>query len=71
MQVAVLWAMQNGYFDDVSVASVKDFQSKLQDYFATRKEVILSAIREKGAIDDGITADLKSDLSEFKQGYQA
>ncbi len=71
MQVAVLWAMQNGYFDDVSVASVKDFQSKLQDYFATRKDVILSAIREKGAIDDGITADLKSALSEFKQGYQA
>lgn len=71
LQVSVLWAMQNGYFDDVAVTSVKDFQSKLQDYFATRKEAILTAIREKGAIDDGITADLKSALSEFKQGYKA
>jgi F-type H+-transporting ATPase subunit alpha len=71
MQACVLWAMQNGYFDDVAVAGVKDFQTKLQDFFSTRKEAVLAKVREKGAIDDAITADLKAALSEFKQGYKA
>ncbi|MEI6713831.1 MAG: F0F1 ATP synthase subunit alpha [Verrucomicrobiota bacterium] len=71
MQVGILWTMQNGYFDDVPVASVKDFQEKLQDFFATRKAAILTKIREKGAIDDAITADLKAALTEFKQSYKA
>ena len=71
LQVAVLWAMQNGHFDDVAVTSVKDFQTKLQDFFATRKDAVLTKIREKGAIDDAITADLKAALTEFKTAYKA
>ncbi len=71
LQVSTLWAIQNGYFDDVPVASVKDFQNKLQDFFVTRKEAVLVKIREKGAVDDAITEDLKASLSEFKQGYKA
>ena len=38
-----LWAVQNGYFDDVPVDKVKDFQLKLQDYLTTRKEAVLGA----------------------------
>src|SRR6202012_2824146 len=50
-QVAVLWAMQNGYLDTVPVERVKEFQSKLQDWLQTRKEPLLRAIREKKQID--------------------
>ncbi len=35
--VATLWAMQNGYFDDVAVDKIKDCQAKLQEYLTTRK----------------------------------
>ena len=71
LQAAVLWAMQNGHFDDVPVAGLKAFQLALQDYFETRKSAVTAAIREKGAIDDAITAELKAALTEFKQGYKA
>jgi F-type H+-transporting ATPase subunit alpha len=71
LQVVVLWAMQNAYLDDVEVAHVKDFQTKLQDFIVTRKESILAKIREKGAINDELTADLKAALNEFKQSYKA
>ena len=71
LQVSTLWAIQNGHFDDVPVASVKDFQNKLQDFFATRKDAVLAKIRDKGAVDDAITEDLKTSLAEFKQGYKA
>jgi F-type H+-transporting ATPase subunit alpha len=71
LQVSTLWAIQNGHFDDVPVASVKDFQNKLQDFFVTRKDAVLAKIRDKGAVDDSITEDLKTSLAEFKQGYKA
>jgi F-type H+-transporting ATPase subunit alpha len=71
LQVSTLWAIQNGHFDDVPVASVKDFQNKLQDFFVTRKDAVLAQIRDKGALDDAITEDLKTSLAEFKQGYKA
>ena len=70
VQAAVLWTMQNGYFDDVPVDKVKDFQLKLQDFFITRKEALLTAILEKKQIDDGIANDLKAALAEFKPGYR-
>jgi len=71
LQAAVLWSIQNGYFDDVPVLGLKAFQNQLQDYFDTRKSAITAAILEKGMIDDAITADLKAALAEFKQGYKA
>ncbi|MBA3609435.1 MAG: F0F1 ATP synthase subunit alpha, partial [Chthoniobacterales bacterium] len=42
-QVAILWAMQNGYLDPVPVDRVKEFQTKLQDYLQTRKESVLAS----------------------------
>src|SRR6187549_3840154 len=50
-QVAVLWAMQNGYLDAVPVDNVKQFQIKLQDYLRTRKESVLGTILNKKAFD--------------------
>jgi len=70
LQVAVLWVIQNNHMDDVPVAKIKDFQDKLQDFFLTRKESLLTTIREKKAIDDSISADLKAATEEFKLTYK-
>jgi len=70
IMVTTLWSMQNGFMDDVAVDKIKDFQLKLQDYFSTRKDAVLAKIRDKGAIDDDITADLKAALAEFKNSYR-
>lgn len=64
-QVAVLWAMQNGYLDSVPVPKVKEFQLKLQDYLRTRKASLLDAIVTKGALDKDLEAQLASALDEF------
>src|SRR4051794_21540150 len=65
-QVAVLWAMQNGYVDAVPVDRVKEFQVKLQDYLRTRKESLMATIVTKKALDKDLEADLKAALDEFK-----
>ena len=41
---AVLWAVQNGYMDDVAVDKVRDFQNKLTDYLNNRKAELLARI---------------------------
>jgi len=65
LQVAILWTIQNGYFDSVPVEKVKAFQNRLTEYLTTRKDNILSAIRQKKAVDDAIAAELKGALSDF------
>ena len=69
-QVAVMWAMQNGYVDPVPVERVKEFQLKLQDWLQTRKEGLLRAIREKKELDKDLESQLKATLDEFKTTWR-
>jgi F-type H+-transporting ATPase subunit alpha len=69
IQAAVLWAVQNSFFDDVTVDKIKDFQAKLTDFLVTRKADLLLKIRNEKAISDAIGADLKAAVTEFKQSY--
>ncbi len=70
VEVVVLFAMQNGYFDDVDVENIKDCQAKLQEFFTTRKDAILKAIRDSGKLEDGTVSDLKQAIEDFKSGYK-
>jgi F-type H+-transporting ATPase subunit alpha len=69
-QVAVIWAMQNGYLDAVPVERVKEYQVKLQDWLQTRKEGLLTAIRQKKELDKDLESQLKAALDEFKTTWQ-
>ena len=70
VQAGALWAMQNGYFDDVPVEKVKDFQLKLQDFLSTRKTALLGKILERKQIDDEIANELRSSVEEFKPSFR-
>jgi phosphohistidine swiveling domain-containing protein len=65
LQVAVMWAMQNGFIDAVPVERVKEFQNKLQDFLETRKQSLLASIRQKKQLDVDLEANLKATLEEF------
>ncbi|MGA1236504.1 MAG: F0F1 ATP synthase subunit alpha [Limisphaerales bacterium] len=69
-QVAALWTVQNGFLDDVAVEKIKDFQTKLSDFLATRKADLLAKIANEKALNDELTAALKSAVTEFKQSYR-
>jgi F-type H+-transporting ATPase subunit alpha len=68
-QAAILWAVQNNFFDDVPVDKVKSFQQKLSEYFHTRKPELPKNILKEKAITDAIAAELKAAVTEFKQSY--
>jgi F-type H+/Na+-transporting ATPase subunit alpha len=68
-QAAILWTVQNNFLDDVPVEKIKDFQAKLMDFLNTRRADLLKKIRTEKAISDGIAADMKAALNEFKPTY--
>ncbi len=70
VQAAILWAVQNSFFDDVAVDKVKDFQTKLTDFLNTRKAAVLTKIRTEKAINDALAGELKAAVTEFKQTYR-
>ena len=69
VQVAVIWAVQNGFADDVPVERVKEFQGKLTDFLTTRKAELLAKIAKEKALSDALTAELKTATEQFKQTW--
>src|SRR5216117_221126 len=70
VQVVVLWAVQNGYLDQVPVERVKDFQTQFTKIMTTRTVNLLAKIDKEKALSDALTADLKTVADEFKQTYK-
>jgi F-type H+-transporting ATPase subunit alpha len=70
VQVAVIWAVQNSYADDVAVERVKEFQARWTDFLITRKPELLAKIATENALSDGLTAELKAAADQFKQGWK-
>jgi F-type H+-transporting ATPase subunit alpha len=70
VQVLVLWALQNNFFDKVAVDKVKDFQRKLTTYFNDRKTELLAKLAREGKVTDELAAELKTSVGEFMQTYK-
>jgi F-type H+-transporting ATPase subunit alpha len=67
VQVAVIWAVQNGFVDDVSVERVKEFQAGLTEFLTTQKAELLAQDRGGESLSDQLTADLKAATEQFRQ----
>jgi F-type H+-transporting ATPase subunit alpha len=70
VQVAVIWAVQNGYLDDVPVERVKEFQDKLTEYASTRKAELLQKIAKEKTLSPTLTAELKAATDQFKENWR-
>ncbi|MBU6447259.1 F0F1 ATP synthase subunit alpha [Patescibacteria group bacterium] len=68
-QVSVIYAVTNGYMDDVPVDKIKDFEQKFLKFLDTQGKYALQALG-KGDWDENIEETLKKAIKEFKQGYK-
>ncbi len=71
LQVAVLFAMQRGVFDPVEVKKVVHAAQSLKEFFATRKDALLTEVRQKAALDKDLETKLQAAVDEWKAGYTA
>ncbi|MCX8496172.1 MAG: F0F1 ATP synthase subunit alpha [Akkermansiaceae bacterium] len=73
MESIYLFAMQNGYFDDVAVSDVKRFQMALGEFFNTRKGELLDKIRnEKPDLkkDKVMVEAVSQGIEDFKKSWK-
>ncbi len=69
LQVAVLWAVQNGFLDDVPVPRVKEFQARLTEFLTASHADLLTMIGREKALSDAVVAGLKRAAEQFKQSW--
>jgi len=70
IQVAVIWAVQNGYVDDVPVERIKEFQDKLTEFLTTRKDDLLRRIGQEKQLSPALTNELKASADQFKGSWK-
>jgi F-type H+-transporting ATPase subunit alpha len=70
VQVGLIWAVQNGYVDDVPIERVKSFQAAWTNFLVTRKAGLLQAIAETKTLSPELAAELKADVQQFKQAWK-
>ena len=77
VQVGVIWAVQNGYVDDVPVERIKEFQAGWTDFLTTRKADLLTKIGAEKALSDaadgraeGRGRSVQADVEEIARQLQ-
>jgi len=66
-QVASIWAVTNGYMDDVPVARIREFESGFLKFLTSNHPEILQTIETEKALSDATLEALKRAIGEFKQ----
>ncbi len=65
-EVAIIFAVTNGFLDDVPVEKVQAFEAAFHTFLDTNHPAWLEALGTKLALDDELTAQLRNALTEFK-----
>jgi len=64
-----LYAVENGYLDDVALEKVGNFEAALHDYMNASCPELIETINSTGDFDDRIEADLKQAVDDFKANH--
>jgi F-type H+-transporting ATPase subunit alpha len=70
-QVLSIFVATSGLLDSVPVNEVRRFEKEMLQYVETSAPAILKTIAEKKALDDGIRAEIKKTVGEFKERFTA
>ena len=70
-QVAIIYAVTNGYLDDVEVSQIRKWERDFLSFLDASHGAVLSGIKTKKALDDDLTAKLKAAIAQFKPLFVA
>ncbi len=66
-QVSIMYAVINGYMDDVAIDKIKDFEDAFHRYMEGAHAELLASILDKRQLDGEITEALVTAIAEFKR----
>ena len=65
-QVTIIFAVTNGYLDDVDVANVRAWENGFHEFIAAQHAGLAEEIRIKKALSDDLTARLRKAIEQYK-----
>lgn len=68
-QVAVVYAVTNGYLDDIALDKIKDAENKLHQFLGIQYKDLLKKIEAAKDFEKEVEKDLKKAIEEFKKSY--
>ena len=66
-QVAIIFAANEGFLDDLEPADCRDFETGLYEFLETRHPDTLARVREERKLDDALTAALRDAIADFRR----
>ena len=64
-----LYAVENGFLDDVELEKIGDFEAALHNFMHSERKELMAEIQEKAEYTDEIASALKDSLDEFKNNH--
>ena len=68
-QVAIIYAVTNGYLDDVDVKHIRKWERDFLRFLEANQPGVLEGIRTKKTLDEALTGELKSAIDTFKPQF--
>ena len=68
-QVAILYALTNGYVDDVEVSEVRNWEKDFHKYLDSSAKEVVTLIAEKKELSDEVVAALEKAIRDYKDIY--
>jgi len=69
-QIEIIYALNTGLLDDIAVADVQDFESKLYDFMKTKYKGLEDALMVANKFTEELENQLKNAILEFKEGFK-
>jgi len=69
-QVAILYALTNGFLDDVAVDQVIAWEKAFHSYLKSQAQEVIDLITKKKELSDDVVAALEKAIIEFKETQQ-
>ncbi len=69
-QVVSIYAATRGHMDDVAVANIADFETKLLAFMHDRKSDVMKKLEDSKDLGEEVETGIKAAIAEFKKGYK-
>ena len=69
LQIISIWAVGNGYMNDVPVEQIGQFEKELHSYIESNNKKLIDRLGNGKKLDEEATEELKKIVEKFKKGF--
>ena len=70
VQASLIWAVQNGYFDSIEVASIVSATSNLREFLESRGSSVMDQVRSEKQLSESIEESLAALIKEWETTFK-